>query len=230
MQLWLDAADTTSITFSSGTNNVTAWRDKSGNGNNATAGVSPTYSSNGVQFDGTTSYLTSALTIPTNTHCLIAVHNPTSTAKNTSLFRFQAPAGYIVFPYYNTYDQGYITGYDGPSLVSGSSTLADNCSAGKINITVANIASTSQVIYNNGVQQSSTTASITSGTSVSLTLGSFLNAGTPIEFYQGTIYETVVFNNALSTAQRQQVEGYLAWKWGLQSNLPSTHAYAKFAP
>jgi hypothetical protein len=45
-----------------------------------------------------------------------------------------------------------------------------------------------------------------------------------------TIYEMVIFSRALTSSERQQVEGHLAWKWGLQSNLPSTHAYAKFAP
>jgi len=38
------------------------------------------------------------------------------------------------------------------------------------------------------------------------------------------------FNKSLTTTERQQVEGYLAWKWGLNGNLPSTHPYSKFAP
>jgi hypothetical protein len=41
----------------------------------------------------------------------------------------------------------------------------------------------------------------------------------------GTIYEIVVYHSAPTTAQRQQVEGYLATKWGLQGSLPSTHPY-----
>ena len=44
------------------------------------------------------------------------------------------------------------------------------------------------------------------------------------------IYEMIIFNTALTTSQRQQVEGYLAWKWGLQNNLPDTHAYKKIKP
>jgi hypothetical protein len=43
--------------------------------------------------------------------------------------------------------------------------------------------------------------------------------------------EIVIYNQVLSTAQRQQVEGYLAWKWGLQANLPtSTHPYKAIKP
>jgi hypothetical protein len=30
--------------------------------------------------------------------------------------------------------------------------------------------------------------------------------------------------------QQHQLEGYLAWKWGLQTNLPSTHPYFHNAP
>ena len=44
------------------------------------------------------------------------------------------------------------------------------------------------------------------------------------------VYEILIYSSVLSTSQRQQVEGYLAWKWGLQSSLPSTHAYAHFSP
>jgi hypothetical protein len=44
------------------------------------------------------------------------------------------------------------------------------------------------------------------------------------------IGEVVYFNRVLSTQERQQIEGYLAWKWGVQASLPSTHPYAKFTP
>ena len=43
-------------------------------------------------------------------------------------------------------------------------------------------------------------------------------------------YENVVYNNSLTTPQQQQIEGYLAWKWGLQSNLPANHPYVLFPP
>ena len=42
---------------------------------------------------------------------------------------------------------------------------------------------------------------------------------------RGYIYELVVYNSALSTSDRQAVEGYLAWKWGVQDLLPTTHQY-----
>jgi hypothetical protein len=46
----------------------------------------------------------------------------------------------------------------------------------------------------------------------------------------GVINESIAFTTALTAVQRQQMEGYLAWKWGLQNNLPPTHAYSKVRP
>ncbi len=44
------------------------------------------------------------------------------------------------------------------------------------------------------------------------------------------IMEAICYYGDLSVGQRQQVEGYLAWKWGLQTSLPSTHPFAKVRP
>ena len=38
--------------------------------------------------------------------------------------------------------------------------------------------------------------------------------------------EVLIYDNNLSSEQKAQVEGYLAWKWGLQGQLPTTHPYA----
>ena len=46
------------------------------------------------------------------------------------------------------------------------------------------------------------------------------------EFYYGYIAEVLVFSKALTVADRQRIEGYLAWKWGLQSQLPALHPYS----
>jgi hypothetical protein len=42
--------------------------------------------------------------------------------------------------------------------------------------------------------------------------------------------ECIVYNVVLSTNQRQQVEGYLAWKWGLQGSLPANHPFKRWPP
>ena len=48
--------------------------------------------------------------------------------------------------------------------------------------------------------------------------------------FVGYIGEIVAFNTQLVDIQRQQIEGYLAWKWGLRSSLPTTHPYYNFPP
>jgi hypothetical protein len=96
------------------------------------------------------------------------------------------------------------------------------------------IADTSYNIYRNGVMISGT-ASYTSW-----------NKGTPgfqigNRFYNDSINTSVVninsnigeiaaYGRILSNADRQKVEGYLAWKWGINSSLPVSHPYYSAAP
>lgn len=49
---------------------------------------------------------------------------------------------------------------------------------------------------------------------------------------QNVVYikEVLGFTTSFNLTQIQQMEGYLAWKWGLQTNLPSTHPYYASAP
>ena len=45
--------------------------------------------------------------------------------------------------------------------------------------------------------------------------------------FTGSIFEAALFRSAMSTQAIQQIEGYLAWKWGLQASLPTSHAYKR---
>ena len=44
------------------------------------------------------------------------------------------------------------------------------------------------------------------------------------------VAEVVILNVSASTDNRQRLEGYLAWKWGLEANLPSNHPYKLLPP
>ena len=48
--------------------------------------------------------------------------------------------------------------------------------------------------------------------------------------WKGVISEVVVLNSILTAAERSKIEGYLAHKWGLSGNLPSTHTYKNAKP
>jgi hypothetical protein len=37
-------------------------------------------------------------------------------------------------------------------------------------------------------------------------------------------------NGSYTTSDREKLEGYLAWKWGLEANLPNGHPYENAAP
>jgi hypothetical protein len=42
---------------------------------------------------------------------------------------------------------------------------------------------------------------------------------------KGDINEVLIYATELSTIDRQKIEGYMAWKWGTQALLPTTHPY-----
>jgi hypothetical protein len=46
----------------------------------------------------------------------------------------------------------------------------------------------------------------------------------------GSIYEHILFRYALTDSQIFEIEGYLAWRWGLQTALPTTHPYYRVRP
>jgi len=46
----------------------------------------------------------------------------------------------------------------------------------------------------------------------------------------GYYNEILLYGGPMNTATRQVLEGYLAWKWGRQADLPSDHPYKNAAP
>ena len=49
-------------------------------------------------------------------------------------------------------------------------------------------------------------------------------------YWNGYVGEVILYSTALTAFNRQKIEGYLAWKWGLQSSLPTDHPYYSSAP
>lgn len=230
LSLWLDAADNSSITYSSGTI-VSVWKDKSGNGFNATPPIAgPSYSAasqNGLgtlAFDGASTFLLSNVTVNTASHSMFVVHNTASTntaasGNDNSLLRFQNTVGYIVYPYSNGGRYGYFTSFTGGAAVA----VSEGNVAGVYQIMNAVIQSGSLITYHNGSVVSSSSSGLTSVTSDSLSIGAYGIVPYQQQYYQGNIAEIIIFSVPLITSQRQQVESYLAWKWGLVSSLASGH-------
>jgi len=82
--------------------------------------------------------------------------------------------------------------------------------------------STAMASFTNGVPMTAL-----SGT-VAATTGLYL--GGPSNYFNGTLSELVVFSNALTSTERQRIEGYLANKWSTRGSLPSDHPYKSVAP
>lgn len=74
---------------------------------------------------------------------------------------------------------------------------------------VANLANTATLTSNNGWQ-----------------IGSWGGA----VYFSGVFGEVIATRYALPTADRQRIEGYLAWKWGLVASLPANHPYKLLPP
>jgi hypothetical protein len=80
-------------------------------------------------------------------------------------------------------------------------------------------------------------SSVTDGNPASLMLGSLWNNGNYASRLPNTaeIAEIVIYDSALSTADAERLEGYLAHKWGLTGNLPGAspgpeHPYKNSPP
>ena len=63
----------------------------------------------------------------------------------------------------------------------------------------------------------------------SFTSLAWVHESTGSQAWNGPVAEVLIFSTKLSGQERQSVEGYLAHKWGLQSNLPSEHPAKTFS-
>jgi hypothetical protein len=237
IQLWLDGNDSSSMAFSG--SNITTWIDKSGNGNNATATGTPTLGNtiNGIQsvVAGSGNYFNGAVTISSTTLTCFAVALTTA-AQPKSIDRDQRLVSLV-----NTSNVDYGRTDSTIALFNqaGTSTIATYRVTGPLasNNIVQNVAfmtvsqydGTNANLWFNG--SAGTLASSASSGSFAITKYGIGNQANPqLEYWLGSIGEVILYNTSLTTAQRQQVEGYLAWKWGLRSSLPSNHPYKNTPP
>lgn len=241
--LWLDAGDATTITTVSGA--VSQWNDKSGNTRTATqstAGSRPAYTASGqnglgvLSFNGTSSFLDIASTaLFTSGNADLAIfaaykNKFPSTSGAGALFGNYTGSNGLFSVYFGGVPGAYFTPwgiYSNSSVDMDSGSHTQNANylisavrsggsfTGWTNGTTQNTVANSNSVYGAGV------------TSSSWRVG---NSYVSSEFGNMDLYELICMNSAPSTTVRQQVEGYLAWKWGLTASLPSGHPYKNAAP
>jgi len=233
LNLWLDAADSSTLTLSG--NSVTQWNDKSGSNNSATQVTSlnrPTYSNTFVNFNGTNSFLNVNLDFLAGaTHnSFIVLRNfnftnaniygaLTSALSNRSLHvGFASSSQYKINFWGNDFE---------PSITS-------NYRANQINLLNFQwVNNTSKSAFANASLEGTSNQPGFIGTMAGGgSIGGVVTQGTqPLNFLSANIYEMMIYTGILSVAQRQQIEAYLMYKWNLQSFLPANHpAYIQPLP
>ena len=82
----------------------------------------------------------------------------------------------------------------------------------------------------NGTTRATVVASGSAAADLLVTQPLFLNGNASGQFDTAEVAEVLHFNETLTVRQAEQIEGYLAWKWGLVGNLPVTHPYRTAPP
>ena len=222
-QVWLDGVDPAGngVVPSAGT--LATWVDKSGSGNNAiayTGATAPSYSptTSNVTF-GTNYYYISGISSAPSAQTLFMVLRRTSSFTNTP---YGTSIGSGATWYMNNTNPSFIAWNPyGQANSSGANLLFYN---DVTNIVCGTNTGGTNIMYLNGTGDTAGSTSFSSGGIMTIgTSSSGVNGGLNQNGFIGTISEVIFYNSVLGTTQRQQVEGYLAQKWGLTSSLPSSH-------
>ena len=231
-QLWLDGADPagTGIVPANGTV-LTSWIDKSGKSKNATGVNSPTVVTSGVNSLSVVSYNGSSYS-----YSSIAAGSFSSGMVIFIVYKVNGAVTYCAPITRTIGNMGYpIDQYNsvrymgGPGGIAGGGSSWSHASATNTTLFTQIILTSGNILseYVNG-----TSATVTGAFPYSDT-ASFIYIGTrddKVTSFNGYMCEAIVYNAVFTTPQQQQVEGYLAWKWGLQANLPANHPYKSSTP
>jgi hypothetical protein len=221
LQLWLDGRDPNGNgNLPSIGGSITSWVDKSASSNNATLAVgSLTYTaSNSLNCNGIVMLLANATLFSaatSGTSVFIVVSVPSAFANSHPLAPFNAASQ----SHFNFSDNILYENIGFSSRQTVGSVFPPN-----VNQIYTNIANRSgnSIIFRNG----SSVFSAAFGNGYSSR--SYAIANGSGWTFTGTLCEIICYNRTLSVIEQTQVEGYLAWKWQLQNNIPNTHPYKEF--
>ena len=232
--LWLDASDAASIITSG--NSVTQWTDKSGKGNHFT-GSSGSYPT------------TNTLTINGKNALNFTANSNASSLTNSSITLSNGKYTIFAVGYTNTAGYGRLlssktnqylfvgtgSGTNFCTLTGNGALYYDSSVTNKPAMSVSSPCIMGVTCVNgdggwgnyvvnsfvNGSPQSFKTGSTSTITGLTLGRSNDFNG----QNWGGAIAEVLIYPNVLSEYHRAIIEGYLAWKWGLQTKLPPGHYY-----
>ena len=246
--LWLDAADTNTITLNGG--NVSQWDDKSGEERHVSqpsSTLQPGYTAGShLSFDGVDDFLSAGsnylyATAEDGGMTSFVVASSWNDEQNLASFVYDS-GNYLIAGY------GVLINPRRIRLYTSSEVIDDDpypLLGNSYNVVSTRVAfENSQTIYLNGSQFATGAMTLAELTATQITnfpsrsssggpfvLGrqskTFSDAGRALH---GNLRELILVRGALDDADRQRIEGYLAHRWGLESNLPTGHPYIQFPP
>jgi hypothetical protein len=229
---WLDANDGGSLTIDQN-NRVRSWGDKSGRNNTVTQTSivnRPIYRKEafaGIEFNGADSFLpidNAFSLVQGNSFTVIVVERRKSSknnnfflggttgARNANLVLGNVTSNILRFAFFANDVDGRTPNYQQ--------------SLEQTRIVAFEKTPTGRALYLNGQQLNRDSNMEVLSSWNGAAIGRF-GMG---DFYQGVLYEILIFNPGLTTERRQKVEGYLAHKWGIPMNLVTGHPFKNAAP
>ena len=220
LNLWLDAADDTTFSYSSGTS-VSQWRDKSGSNfhaSQATVGSQPSRSTfqnsrKTVNFDGTNDTVTipsfvsnSEMSIFVVSNCgntLFIEHSNDVNSSATGFYIYGGGNGMFLIRRNSTYYYLSLTDWlaGGYSIASG------------VNSTGLDL-----LTYKNGTQQTWTGDGRSSLSNSYATNTLYIGSrGANSLWSSGPIAEIIIYNRKVTNAERNSIHTYLGQKWGISN-------------
>jgi hypothetical protein len=231
----MDSADTSSFAFSSGSN-ISTWRNKANNTNFTQGGtaarltLTTNNSRNTVFFnsDGTTNaFMNATLPLVPNT-TIIQVLTPLAYGNGTWSFLWSWATNGS-----GTYVPGFRSLNSSPNFEPYMTWFGNNNNS--ISVTNGTTYLSFVQFTNSGANVSqSINGNLTpnSGTMITSNFASQIfilggdGQGTPNIFGRMFLSEFIMYSRAITSNERQQVESYLAQKWGLTTSLPGGHLNA----
>lgn len=231
---WYDAADASSLDLVNG--NVMQWDDKSGNDNHLvqnTATLQPRLNGQRIDFVNGDKLIKSAgvnLLTASGNHSIFFVHDVFDPATSTTTFpniiqnlstASPSPNNRRPIFFYVKTSSTLVHSYNS----NGGATINVGSYLGKRLISGAQNNGTTNISFDGLSVATFAIANRTDTTHSSLNIGDISNQNLTISFY-----ELIFIAGGIDTATNQKVEGYLAWKWGLENQLNASHPYKHRPP
>ena len=223
LQIWLDATASSNFTFSSGSN-ISSWLDRSGKSQNTSnvAGnmVYSTISGTQAVYTGS-----AANQLKCGTSTFTLTNASTFTAMGMVNYTNGAATGLAnVLSWGNSQELRLYTTGNGSNTMGYATNANDFTLNYFVNGTTSTNAAPKYITLNTPFQFFGINQAATLTASMTLSDPAFGRG------WIGYYNEVLFYSGALTTIQRQVLEGYLGWKWGRQGDLPVGHPYKNSAP